>query len=112
MYKKSINDTWETLVIPTDAIVRQFKSEKTGRELAEIVLPDKLPEHAPDCGGWHFYMPTGCIEATETGMRIMFPPSWTTIRLLSPYVKGKRSQIIEYPVDETLTLLRETFTEQ
>jgi hypothetical protein len=109
MENYKISDSWETVVIPADAIERQFVHEKTGRELTEIVLPDKLPEHAPDCGGWHFYMPTGCVKETETGMRVQFPPSWITIRFLSPFVRGKRSQIIEYPIEDALALLREIF---
>ena len=103
---------WKTVVIPTDAIVRQFKSEKTSREFAEIVFPEKLPEHAPRCEGWHFYMPANCIKKAAKDVRLLFPPGWATIRLLSPYVKGQRPQIIECPLDDALTLLREVYAER
>lgn len=103
---------WEMVVIPANAIARQFTTEKTGRELSEIVLPDKLPEYAPRCEGWHFYMPTSCVKEAAKGIRLYFPTAWKTIRFLSPYVKGQRSQIIEYPIDEALELLREVYAEK
>lgn len=111
MTKSRLSESWETLVIPKKAIARQFVHEKTGRELTEIVLPEQLPEGSPDCGGWHFYMPGSCVEQIENAARLKFPLAWLTIRILSPYVEGKRTATIEYPIEETLALLRAMFAQ-
>lgn len=103
--------TWETVVIPKKAIARQFVHEKTGSELTEIILPEQLPEGSPDCGGWHFYMPGSCVEQIENGARLKFPPAWRSIRILSPYVEGKRTAAIEYPIEDALALLRSMFAQ-
>ena len=108
--QKGKGEFWEAVFLPKEAISRQFTHEKTGNELTEIVLPNKLPEGAPEIGGWHFYMPTGCVKEAKTGaMRVTFPPSWKSIRFLSPYVKGKRSDSMEFPVADALAMLRDTF---
>ena len=110
MAEQNKGGMWEAVFVPKEAISRQFVHEKTNRELTEIVLPNKLPDGAPDCGGWHFYMPTTCVREAKTGaMRVTFPPSWTSIRFLSPYEKGKRTNIIEFPVADALALLRDSF---
>lgn len=97
---------WENVVIPQTAIARHFTHEKTGREFYEFVLP----ENAPRCGGWHFYMPAKtCVALGESSMRISFPPAWKVIHFLSPFVKGQQSEVIEYPISEALLLLREVF---
>ena len=101
---------WENVVIPQTAIARHFTHEKTGREFYEFILPDVLPENAPRCGGWHFYMPAKtCVALGESSMRISFPPAWKVIHFLSPFVKGQQSEVIEYPISEALLLLREVF---
>ena len=112
MKLKLNTESWETVVIPKKSIVRHFVHEKTGNELAEIVLPDELPKGSSRCGGWHFYMPGGCVEETKDGVTLKFPPFWRTIRFLSPHVKGKRSDSIEYPVEDALALMRDTFAER
>ena len=104
MKLKLNTESWETVVIPKKSIVRHFVHEKTGNELAEIVLPDELPKGSPRCGG--------CVEETKDGVTHEFPPSWRTIRFLSPCVKGKRSDSIEYPVEDALALMRDTFAER
>ena len=65
----------------------------------------------PDCGGWHFYMPGSCVEQIENGARVKFPPAWRSIRILSPYVEGKRTAAIEYPIEDALALLRAMFAQ-
>ena len=101
---------WQAVFAPKDVVARTFKSEKTGRELCEILMPTELPEGAPVIGGYHFYMPVGCVKEAKTGaMRITFPPSWESIRFLSPYVKGKRPDVVELPIEDALALLRDTF---
>ena len=37
---------WEMLCIPKTAIARRFTSEKVGRDLYEIVIPDNVPDVA------------------------------------------------------------------
>lgn len=111
MENRKLSESWETVVIPKKAIARQFVQEHSGREMAEIVLPDQLPEDAPNCGGWHFYMPGPCVEEVNGSASLKFPPSWKAIRILSPYVPGKRPNIIEYPIEEALELLRATFVQ-
>ena len=101
----------ETVVIPNKAIARQFVHEKTGSELTEIILPEQLPKGSPDCGGWHFYMPGYCVEQIENGARLKFPPAWRIIRILSPYVEGKRIAAIESPTKVTLAQLRAMFAQ-
>ena len=101
---------WESVVLPQTTIARKFTHEKTGREFYEFILPDVLPENAPRCGGWHFYMPAKtCVALGESSMRISFPPAWKVIHFLSPFVKGQQSEVIEYPISEALLLLREVF---
>lgn len=112
MEKKSENGGtfWESVFVPKEAMSRQFTHNKTGKEFAEIVLPDTLPEGAPEIKGWHFYMPARCVHETKNGsLRISFPPAWTTVRFLSPFVKGKQSDMMEFQMDQGLALLRDTF---
>ena len=104
MNSNQSSNTWETVVIPNKAIARQFVHEKTGSELTEIILPEQLPKGSPDCGGWHFYMPGSCVEQIENGAR-------RSIRILSPYVEGKRTAAIEYPIEDALALLRAMFAQ-
>ena len=111
MNSNQSSNTWETVVIPNKAIARQFVHEKTGSELTEIILPEQLPKGFPDCGGWHFYMPGSCVEQIENGARVKFPPSWRSIRILSPYVEGKRTTAIECPMADALDLLRAMFAQ-
>ena len=111
MKSNQFSHTWETVVIPKKAIARQFVHEKTGSELTEIILPEQLPEGSPYCGGWHFYMPRSCVEQIENGARLKFPSAWWTMRILSPYVEGKRIAAIEYPTEETLAQLRAMFAQ-
>lgn len=107
--EKQNRESWASLLLPEEAVARIFASEKTGKEYVEIALPDKLPAGAPKIGGWHFYMPASCVEKTEKGVKMVFPPIWGTIRFLSPYVRGKRGESMEFPVDCALELLEETF---
>lgn len=104
-------DLWEAVFIPKEAVARKFTSEKSGKELCEILLPEALPEGAPKCGGWHFYMPAGCVREAKDGtsMRMTFPPSWKALRFIAPYVQGKRPEVMEFPVEDALALLRDTF---
>lgn len=106
MIKTQSKTMWEMVSVPKNAIARQFASEKTGKNFCEIVMPDNVP----DVGGWHFYMPESCVEdGTDGSVRLLFLPSWLTIRFLSPYVPGKRSNIIDFPIDFALSLFREVF---
>ena len=110
MKLKLNTESWETVVIPKKSIVRHFVHEKTGNELAEIVLPDELPKGSPRCGGWHFYMPARtCVAVGESSMRLNFPPAWRAIHFLSPYIKGQQSEVIEYPIAAALLLLQDCF---
>ena len=103
-------NSWEAVFVPKEAVARIFKSEKTGRELAEVQLPETLPAGAPAINNWHFFMPASCVKETKTGsMRVSFPPSWSGVRFLSPFEKGKRSETMEFPIEDALALLRDSF---
>ena len=54
MKLKLNTESWETVVIPKKSIVRHFVHEKTGNELAEIVLPDGEELHV--------IYPVGAVE--------------------------------------------------
>jgi len=110
MEKQQQGTPWESVYVPKEAVTREFVHEKTGKNLCEIVLPDALPEGAPKCGGWHFYMPATCVRDVKSGdKRLSFPPSWTGVRFYSPFVKGKRPDVMEFPMNDALAMLRDTF---
>ena len=109
--KKNTNTTgWELVSVPQKAVDRRFVSEKTGRELCEIILPDDLPARSPEIGGWHFFMPGTCVgEQADAVVCLRFPAAWRSIRFYSPYVRGKRDDVMEYPLADGLTFLRDVF---
>lgn len=100
----------EFVSIPKDTTVRRFESEKTGRKFCEITLPDNLPVGVPEMGGWHFFMPGTCVdEHADAAVRLWFPTTWRTFRFHSPYIRGKRGDVIEYPLEVALAILRNVF---
>lgn len=101
---------WAAVFVSKEAIARAFTSEKTGKDMTEIVLPEALPAGAPAVSKWRFYMPSTCVKEAKTGsFRVSFPPSWKSIRFYSPYVKGKRSEMMDFPIDDAIALLQDSF---
>ena len=107
---KSTKNQWEAVLAPQNAITKQFTLKKNNKSFCEIILPNTLPVGTPNIQGWHFCMPTGCVKKEKDGsMRISFPPTWETIRFLSPYTKGKQSQTIDFPIAYALSIMRKSY---
>ena len=110
MAEEKQTNSWEAVFVPKEAVTRTFTSAKTNRELTEIQLPETLPAGAPAISNWHFLMPASCVKETKTGsMRVSFPPSWGSVRFQSPFVKGKRAEDMDFPIEDALALLRDSF---
>ncbi len=97
-----------TILTPKEAVTKQFQA-KNNKLFYEIVLPDTLPAGAQHLQGWHFCMPAGCIKEDKGSMLISFPPTWKTISFLSPYKKGIKPQIKEFPISTALAMMRKTY---